>query len=167
MAAPHAAARGVILALRPAWQPEQVRAQLTAYADDIGTAGYDIYTGWGRINARRAVAALGLPQPLAAPEAAQPPAQPDINLPTPSRSAAYVPGEILFKPREGRVPADVLPASVRESGFRSELAVARAGVWVLRVPPGEELTWLARLRVSPDVLSASSTASCASTRSRQ
>lgn len=59
MAAPHVAGlAALILARHPAWSNEQVRQAIRQSADDIGSAGFDPLTGYGRINARRAVQAL-------------------------------------------------------------------------------------------------------------
>lgn len=46
---------GLIWAAHPGWTNQQVRAQIELTCDDIGTAGWDRYTGWGRINAYRAL----------------------------------------------------------------------------------------------------------------
>jgi len=56
MACPHAAGVcALIMANTPGIAPETVRAILRATADDIGDPGVDIYSGYGRVNARRAV----------------------------------------------------------------------------------------------------------------
>lgn len=39
----------------PGWTNMDVRLQISATSDDIGAAGWDRYTGWGRINAYRAL----------------------------------------------------------------------------------------------------------------
>lgn len=46
---------GLIWAHNPTWNNEQVRDQIELTCDDLGEAGWDRYTGWGRINAFRAV----------------------------------------------------------------------------------------------------------------
>jgi subtilisin family serine protease len=64
MAAPHvAAAAALVLASHAGATPEQVRQAIRAGADDIGAPGWDAQTGFGRVNAGKAVA---IPRPLSA-----------------------------------------------------------------------------------------------------
>lgn len=46
---------GLIWAENPAWTNDQVRDQIELTCDDLQSAGWDRYTGWGRINAYRAL----------------------------------------------------------------------------------------------------------------
>lgn len=46
---------GLIWAHNPTWTNQQVRDQIERTCDDIGSPGWDRYTGWGRINAYRAL----------------------------------------------------------------------------------------------------------------
>jgi subtilisin family serine protease len=56
MAAPHAAGlAALIYARQPTWTPDQVAQLLQETAHDIGDPGWDPYTGWGRIDAYRAL----------------------------------------------------------------------------------------------------------------
>jgi len=56
MATPHAAGvAALIWSQFPGMTRDQVRARLRSTADDLGAAGFDIYYGYGRINARKAV----------------------------------------------------------------------------------------------------------------
>lgn len=56
MAAPHVSGiAALILAQHPEWSPEQVRQALRMTADDVGTVGFDIHAGYGRVNAWRAL----------------------------------------------------------------------------------------------------------------
>ncbi|MCA9217928.1 MAG: S8 family serine peptidase, partial [Planctomycetales bacterium] len=48
---------GLILSAHPDWTAEEVRSTLRATADDIDTPGFDERTGFGRINARKALSA--------------------------------------------------------------------------------------------------------------
>lgn len=58
MAAPHVAgASALIRQQRPTLSPFCTRLLLERTADDLRTPGYDIFTGWGRINVARALAA--------------------------------------------------------------------------------------------------------------
>lgn len=45
----------LIWSAHPDWTNQQVRDQIEQTCDDIGTTGWDRYTGWGRINAYRAL----------------------------------------------------------------------------------------------------------------
>ena len=56
MACPYVAGvAGLIWSRFPTMTNDQVRAQLQNTTDDIGDPGFDIYYGWGRVNARWAV----------------------------------------------------------------------------------------------------------------
>jgi subtilisin family serine protease len=58
MATPHVSGlAALILSLNPALTPDQVRSLIQDNADDLGAAGWDPMFGFGRINARRALAA--------------------------------------------------------------------------------------------------------------
>lgn len=46
---------GLVWAAHPEWSNQQVRDQIEQTCDDIGSTGWDRYTGWGRINAYRAL----------------------------------------------------------------------------------------------------------------
>ncbi|MBI2495592.1 MAG: S8 family serine peptidase, partial [Candidatus Omnitrophica bacterium] len=55
-AAPHAAGvAALVLAAHPLFTPEEVRQALRASADEVGSPGFDIDTGAGRLNAAKAV----------------------------------------------------------------------------------------------------------------
>ncbi|MCG0314767.1 MAG: S8 family serine peptidase [Calditerricola sp.] len=59
MAAPQVAAVAAMLkALHPQWTPRQIRNQIRLTADDVGLPGWDEKTGFGRLNAYRAVTAV-------------------------------------------------------------------------------------------------------------
>jgi len=69
MAAPMVAGTaGLILSQNPSLTPAQVERVLENTADDVGSPGWDAETGWGRVNARRALDAT----PMGAPP--EPPA---------------------------------------------------------------------------------------------
>ena len=61
----------LVRGLRPDLTQEAVYELIRRTADDVGTPGFDLYTGWGRLNAYRAVseAAIGLRLALAADHA--------------------------------------------------------------------------------------------------
>lgn len=46
---------GLVWAHNPTWTNDQVRDQIELTCDDLGDSGWDRYTGWGRINAFRAL----------------------------------------------------------------------------------------------------------------
>lgn len=57
MACPHVAgAAALVWSQFPIMTNEQVRSQLINTADDLGASGFDVYFGYGRLNARKAVA---------------------------------------------------------------------------------------------------------------
>ena len=57
MAAPHAAGvAALVRSLHPEFSAEQVRQTLRAGSDDMGAAGFDEQSGYGRVNAARALA---------------------------------------------------------------------------------------------------------------
>jgi len=57
MACPHVAGvAALVWSQYPTMNNEQVRYQLIYTADDLGATGFDVYYGYGRINARKAVA---------------------------------------------------------------------------------------------------------------
>jgi subtilisin family serine protease len=59
MAAPHVAGlAALVYAQRPAFSPDQVAQLLQNTAQDMGEPGWDQYTGWGRIDAYRALSGL-------------------------------------------------------------------------------------------------------------
>ncbi|HEX8492539.1 MAG TPA: Calx-beta domain-containing protein [Pyrinomonadaceae bacterium] len=63
MAAPHVAGvAALVRSLHPEFSAEQVRQALRAGSDDKGTAGFDKYSGYGRLNAAKA---LSFNSPLA------------------------------------------------------------------------------------------------------
>ena len=65
MATPHVAGLAALLfSLNPQLTNAQVRELIETNADDLGTTGWDPYFGSGRINARKALAAVApSPQP--------------------------------------------------------------------------------------------------------
>ena len=69
MATPHVAGLAALLfSLNPQLTNAQVRELIEQNADDLGAAGWDPYFGYGRINARKALAAVApSPQPSPSP----------------------------------------------------------------------------------------------------
>lgn len=59
MATPHAAGlAALVLSANPSMTPDQVQTAMQNGADDLGTAGKDIYFGYGRINAGNSLTSL-------------------------------------------------------------------------------------------------------------
>ncbi|MGE5463043.1 MAG: S8 family serine peptidase [Syntrophothermus sp.] len=57
MAAPHVSGlAALVIALHPEFKSEQVRQALRHGSEDLWTSGFDVYTGYGRINAFKALA---------------------------------------------------------------------------------------------------------------
>jgi thermitase len=69
MATPHVAGlAALLLSLNPQLTNVQVRALIETNVDDLGAAGWDKFYGYGRINARKALAAVApSPQPSPSP----------------------------------------------------------------------------------------------------
>ncbi|MBU0963721.1 S8 family serine peptidase [Patescibacteria group bacterium] len=79
MAAPHVAGlAGLILSVHPTFTPEQVRGAITQSAVDIMNAGWDMYSGHGKIDC---LAALQVDDPLVA------------NISHPGQQLSLIPGE--------------------------------------------------------------------------
>lgn len=63
-AAPHVAGiAALLLSADPMMAPLDARAALTSSAVDIGAAGYDAHTGWGRVDALNAIYSIFTPGP--------------------------------------------------------------------------------------------------------
>ncbi|UCD74515.1 MAG: S8 family serine peptidase [Phycisphaerales bacterium] len=64
MSSPHACGLvGLMYSVNPNLTPQEVRNLLRDNADDLGAAGFDIYFGYGRINAANTIAAISTPCP--------------------------------------------------------------------------------------------------------
>jgi len=57
----------LILSVNPGLTPAQIRAVIEQTADDVELPGWDSLTGWGRINAYRALLAAKGDIPIAMP----------------------------------------------------------------------------------------------------
>src|SRR5439155_9873059 len=62
-----AGAAALLLVYDPKMTNARVVELLESNSDDLGAAGYDIYFGYGRVNAYRALLAAGAPSPDATP----------------------------------------------------------------------------------------------------
>ncbi len=93
----------LILSIRPSLTPSQVKSILTNSADDLYGAGFDTLSGYGRLNASRALSTLPRGEP---PE--------DISVPTPNPFVVGVGGRVTF-----RVPAQLGGTAVASKVFSS------------------------------------------------
>jgi thermitase len=89
----------LVMSVNPSLTGSQVQDVVKQSADDLGTSGWDVYFGWGRVNAARAVTmAGGAPQPTASPTPT-PIATPS---PTPTPSAdTTAPSVTITSPSNG------------------------------------------------------------------
>lgn len=92
MASPHVAGlAALVIAKNPTYTTEQVRYVLRNSTDDVGTAGWDSGTGFGRINAYKAVTFAATPPKLFAEITA-----PSVTLPAPdnyfNKGVIYIKG---------------------------------------------------------------------------
>jgi len=81
----------LIFSTNPQLTPTQVEQILKMTADDLGELGYDVYYGWGRINAARALAAaisMSAPSPDTIP--------PDVAIMYPE-NGAVISGSVIVK----------------------------------------------------------------------
>ncbi len=102
---------GLVLSLDPALTPAQVQDIIERGADDVGEAGFDPYTGWGRINMAASLSLLAgakagaeqaaeaapepEPEPAPGPEPSPAPAAPE-PAPEPQEPQPAAPQTIVF-----------------------------------------------------------------------
>jgi subtilisin family serine protease len=132
------------------WQ--DVAAAIENGADDLGAPGWDPYYGAGRINAPAALSSAGLlhdnvsdPNAKSAPTPV--PQQSSGQTPVDAARAPFLPGELIVRLRGtpaavGLAASDVLQAS------------RAPGVYLIRVPPGQERARARALRAQGRVLDA-------------
>lgn len=85
MAAPFVAGlAALVCSADPTAAPDRVRQVLAATATDLGATGWDPEYGWGRIDAAKALAALGAAAPAPTPEPEPAPAPAPAPEPTPA-----------------------------------------------------------------------------------
>jgi subtilisin family serine protease len=98
MAAPHVSGAAALLwTWRPDWTNDQIEARLESQADDVNAAshpGRDVYLGWGRLNAYKALLGLApgptpspTPTRTATPTATPSPSSSSGPTPTPTDTA--------------------------------------------------------------------------------
>lgn len=144
MATPHVAGLAALVRARyPSYTPDEIASALLDNAVDLRAAGWDQYSGCGRIDAFESLwkGAQG-PSPLCL-EGVGPWAVGVGEAPT---EAPFVPGEIIvaFRPN-----AQTEALSLRHGTGAEFLPALEA--WRLHVSPGEEQAVLRRLRADPAV----------------
>jgi len=160
MAAPHVAgAAAILISAQPSLTAVQARNLITSTARDLvysGNpsygAGWDPYTGWGRLDVTAALARL----PLAAVASDDPPLSAEAWSSAASpHPTSYVAGEVLYAlvKEPGLTPqaAPLAPLALARAGIRSRRVAAGMPVWVAEVPRGQEKAWVERLRNDPRV----------------
>jgi subtilase family serine protease len=88
----------LVLSVNPNLTGPQVQDVLKQSADDLGTSGWDMYYGSGRVNAARAVALAGgtpLPTPTPSPTATPSPTPTPTPLPSPTPTPSPSPTPIV------------------------------------------------------------------------
>jgi subtilisin family serine protease len=126
----------LVWSVNPQLTADEVKYILEDSADDVGPAGFDDYSGFGRVNAARAVqmAQQGRP-PTRTPT---PPAKPS-NTPAPTATSAPVqgpnlqldsrqpsPGSLLAITGGGYAPNEIVDLSVQANGNTRELGTAQS-----------------------------------------
>ncbi|MCB9076924.1 MAG: peptidase S8 [Anaerolineaceae bacterium] len=146
MASPHVAGLAALIwSQNPDWTNQEVRSQIRATAQDLGSSGWDSQFGYGRIDAS---AALNSQTTTAS----------TVNPGTEATDAAavdapYVPGEILLKLRSDVTVNHVLdPARLAQNKVKVAGTIDQLGVMKLTVTAGQEQELLAELLNSGGVI---------------
>jgi len=131
---------------------EEVATAIENGAEDLGAPGWDPYYGAGRLEAPGALASAGLLRAgVADPDARSAPApapqETGERAPLDATRAPYRPGELLVRLRGTPAAAGLAASDV--------LRASRApGVYLIRVPAGQEHAWARMLRAQGRVLDA-------------
>lgn len=150
MASPHVAGLAALIwSQNPSWTNQEVRAQIRATAQDLGSSGWDSKFGYGRIDAD---AALNSQQTTATPD--------DFNTEFTTTASAgagetpYMPGEVLLKLRSGDVNVNHVLDLVRLTQNEVKVAgtIDQLGVMKLTVPAGQEQEVITELLNSGEVV---------------
>ena len=125
MAAPHVVSvAGLLLAQNPSRNATELRALLEGSADDLGSPGKDIYFGYGRVNAYRAlVMGQDAPAPTITPTPALPTPTPTFTpppvMPTPTPTFTPTPTPT---PKRGKVRVARLEVGRSRNGVQGFIA---------------------------------------------
>jgi subtilisin family serine protease len=125
----------------PSATSDQVWAAIRDGADDLGSPGRDSYFGWGRINAANSLWGGAITG-----SQAQVADRPTVQGVTDAGSlpVQFRPGEVIVSVRE--------VYSVLGAGWSVVDADGRSGVYLIRVPAGEEIAAAQALRERPGVV---------------
>jgi subtilisin family serine protease len=147
MATPFASGlAALIYAKHPTASPDAVAAAIMAGADDLGPAGWDPYYGAGRIHAARALSIVDLSavadlRGFEGTAGSQPRRSEEID----AARAPFRPGELIVRLKGTPAAAGLAASEV--------LQASRApGVYLIRVPVGQELARARALRAQGGVL---------------
>lgn len=144
-AGPHVAGLAALIWQKnPAYTAAQVRAQIQNTAVDLGTTGWDVQFGYGRINA---AAALGLSVTGAGAASAEPEAE-TASAPA---GASYAPGEVLVKLKPGVTLSAVLGEAMIAGEVEQVEEISDVGIKRLAVAAGREADFVALLQNTPGV----------------
>ncbi|MBN1641492.1 MAG: peptidase S8 [Anaerolineae bacterium] len=129
----------------------QVAEAICAGADDLGAPGWDSYYGWGRIDALGALDALAALSSTGGGRTGErlAPAVGAEGMPFSPEGQRFRPGEVIVSLRGG-----VSVQGVADAEVRVLRATRQPGVYLLRVPEGQELPTAERLRERADVVDA-------------
>lgn len=131
----------------PAAGATQIAAAIQNSAVDLGTAGWDQYFGWGRIQAVEALRRFETVASQIVPE----PAPPELGAVQNAPAALFIPGQVIVQLQAGA------PGETFEEWLASgELAVLQsdpsAGRYLLRVPEGSEWEITTTLQAREEVM---------------
>lgn len=151
MASPHVAGLlALIVNLKPSWTVPQIYNHIFySSVDDIGSTGFDLLTGFGRINVQKAIN-----NALSVPWGFEP-----VSIVVDEHRVAFRqdptefrPGAVMFKLRDGASIASLSEdVRIQAAGLQVVAAIEAIQVLELQVPVGEEIQWLAYLRSLPEV----------------
>ncbi len=160
MATPFVAGLAALVYARfPTYTPDQVASAILDNAQDLGSTGWDMYFGCGRVDAFKSLwdgARGSYPVCLGAQVwSAGEWRSEGVGERRSEGAEEIVPGEVVVTLRAGAQAENLFRAQGLASGG-DLLYQARSGVqvWHLRVPVGQEEAVIARLRANPAVIAA-------------
>lgn len=125
IAAPHVAGvAALMLAYNPRLTVQEIEQSLSAGADDLGEPGWDIYFGAGRVNAWRALMAVGATQPTPTATSTETPTEapptPTEAPPTATPTATSTPTEAPPTPTAAATPTPTLEPTATPTQLPNE-----------------------------------------------
>jgi subtilisin family serine protease len=162
MATPFVAGLAALVYARfPTYTPDQAASAILDNAQDLGSTGWDIYYGCGRIDAFQALwegARGDYPVCLGTRAWSAGAEEQGSRGAEEQRSGGaeeFIPGEVVVTLRAGaRAEALFRAQGLETAGALLYRARSGVQVWRLQVPVGQEETVLARLRADPAVIAA-------------